>query len=392
LTGRHPVRLNITDWLPGLDSDDRKLKTPEDLHQLPHSEVTLAESLKEKGYQTWFIGKWHLGDSGYYPEDQGFDVNLGGYHAGHPHNGYYAPFKNPMLEDSEDGEYLPDRLTDEAINLIKSRGERSFFLMLSYYTVHTPIQPCKRYIAKYIKKRADLAFEHPDSTIDEHEGHIRLYQANPAYASMVEAMDQNVGRLLSTLEEEQISEDTKIILTSDNGGLSTFYEWRGVPPTALRPLRAGKGWCYEGGIRIPLIIHNPDYDGMPKTVDEPVISMDIYPTVLELCGYNPKGDHPIDGISLKTIMQDDSQLNRKFLTWHYPHYHGSSWTPGSAIRRGKWKLIKFYHWEKTELYNLERDLSESNNVYSSYPNVAAELDSFLSSSINEMGGKYPVAH
>lgn len=252
MTGKYPARLQITDWIPGQDPKNRKLLGPQDIHNLPLEEKTIAEVLKENGYKTGFFGKWHLGETeNFWPENQGFDVNVGGWSKGAP-SSYYSPYKNPKIEESINGEYLPDRLTNETINFIEQNKGAPFFAFLSFYTVHTPIQPSKRHLEYYKKKKENFEF---DSLAyrQEHEGITDLLQDNTNYASMVHAMDENVGRLVQKLKGLGLYDNTVIIFTSDNGGLSTKIQ--GDNPTSNEPLRAGKGWCYEGGIRVPLIIY-----------------------------------------------------------------------------------------------------------------------------------------
>lgn len=390
LTGRHPVRVNITDWIPGHKIQDPKLKTPEDLFHLPHNETTLAESFKNKGYDCWFIGKWHLGDEGYFPVDQGFDINIGGNHTGHPAGGYYSPYKNPELPDGSEGEYLTDRLTNEAITLLEQRSDKPFFMELAYYTVHTPIQANKIHHEKFRMKRESLKFDNPDSTLIERDSRTRIYQANDSYASMIAAMDENIGRIMNYLDESGLRDNTLLIFTSDNGGLSTQAAKHGYAPTSLLPLRAGKGWCYEAGIRIPLLIRYPGIIKPGTVCNSPVISMDLYPTILSLCGFQPEPENHIDGMNLKPLLLENESIEREILYWHFPHYHASGWTPGSAIRKGNWKLIKFYHWGERELYNLEDDPGELNNLSEKYPELTEELDLLLIQEIEAMGGEFPI--
>lgn len=370
LTGRSPARLNITDWIPGYTGKKMKLISPPIHNELPLSEVTMAEVFKENGYKTAYIGKWHLGHEGFFPTDQGFDINIAGHHKGSPPGGYYSPYKNPMLKDGPKGEYLPDRLTDESIKFIENEkdGEKPFFLYLSYYTVHTPIQASKRHIEHYKKKMSSLKKTAP---IIERDGKTLASQNNAAFASMVTAMDENVGRLYKKIEELGLDKNTIIVFTSDNGGLST----KKTPgPTSNLPLRAGKGWCYEGGIRVPLIIKAPGIQ--PSVSHTPVISMDFFPTLLDLAGIEKKEELHKDGLSLVNVLKGASQkLSRDYLVWHYPHYHGSMWRPGAAIRSGKWKMIEFFETGEKELYDLSEDLGELKNLAAKYPEVMQKLSS-----------------
>jgi arylsulfatase A-like enzyme len=377
LTGKHPARLNITDWIPGSDPKNEKLLGPKDLDSLPLEELTISEVLKKDGYQTFFAGKWHLGKEGFFPEDQGFDINFGGHHMGQPPGGYYAPYKNPKLSDGPQGEYLTDRLTNESVKFLDTIQQNPFLLYLSYYTVHTPIQASKKHLKKFEDKLTKLK----DKEIiqqKEGKGFTTLNQLNPAYASMVYALDENVGKIISKLEEEGLYDTTTIIFTSDNGGLATLQKGYMQAPTSVSPLRAGKGWLYEGGIRVPLLIKPAYFNGRAQISQQPVVSHDLFPTIASLAGVSIEPNLKIDGTDLSLILKDPtSKLDRKELFWHYPHYHGSGWTPGAAIRQGNWKLIEFYETEKTELYNLETDIGETQDVSADNPEKVAALEQKL---------------
>ena len=373
LTGKHPARLQITDWIPGSRPKNRKLIGPSIFNELPLEENTIAEELQKNDYSTFFAGKWHLGNEGFFPEDQGFEINKGGHHKGSPPGGYYTPYKNPKLSDGPEGEYLTDRLTNESMNFLDTIGEKPFFLYLSYYTVHTPIQPNKQYIDKFKKKREDLGIKEIAYKY-EGKGVTTLEQYNPAYASMLYALDKNIGRLLAKLKNEGLYENTTIVFTSDNGGLSTLVKnGKRLAPTSVLPLRGGKGWLYEGGIRIPLLIKPSNYSGEARISKEPVIGHDFYPTIFSLAGIATDTTQQIDGVDLSPVLFENKTLDRKELFWHYPHYHGSAWTPGAAILQGDWKLIEFYDSNTVELYNLSEDISESNNLSLEFPEKTVEL-------------------
>ncbi|PHN01768.1 sulfatase [Flavilitoribacter nigricans] len=387
LTGKYPSRVGITDWIKGNDPKNRRLLGPQDLHELPLEEVTMAEAFKEHGYHTFFAGKWHLGDEGYFPEQQGFDFNLGGHHMGQPPGGYYSPYKNPKLSDGPEGEYLTDRLTDESIRFIREKKDQPFLLYLSYYTVHTPIQANRTYVGRFQEKKKSL----PDTVniqTPEHDASTITRQTNADYASMVYALDQNVGRLLDTLESLDLMDHTMVIFTSDNGGLSTLANPNRIAPTSVRPLRAGKGWCYEGGIRVPLIISMPGAEAGGE-IAEPVISTDFYPTTLEFAGLAARPDQHQDGLSLLPILKGENTLDREALYWHYPHYHGSGWKGGSAIRVGNWKLIEFYEEEKMELYDLSQDLEEQHDLLAENPEKARELKKQLEAIQKTTNAQFP---
>lgn len=389
LTGRHPSRVNITDWIPGKNAKGKLLTPPEDADELALEEVTFPEILQKNGYKTFFAGKWHLGNEDYFPEQQGFDINIGGHHRGSPPGGYYSPYKNPKLSNGPNGEYLTDRLTNEAIQFVENNKQNPFLLYLSFYTVHTPIQAAKRHLDYYKKKLSGMdSTERKMKFREEHDGLTLLNQIRPDYASMVHAMDENIGRLLKKLKTEGLDDNTIIIFTSDNGGLSTLPQNR-TPPTSVLPLRAGKGWCYEGGIRVPAIIKIPGSDFKGK-VDVPIVSMDFFPTILSYAGIPEYPDLHIDGYNLKSLLQGKEELERKTLFWHYPHYHGSTWKPGAAIRQGQWKLIEFYHEQKTELYNLENDIGEQYDLSGKYPDKVQELKELLQMKQAETNSKLPI--
>ncbi len=394
MTGIHPNRLNITDWIPGFsrNKEDWPLSTPSISHQLELEETTLAEKFKESGYHTFFAGKWHLGEEDtYWPEHQGFDQNIGGWSVGAPQlrkgeaNGYYAPYGNPRLEDGPEGEYLTERLTDESIQFLRQKGTDPFFLYLSFYTVHTPIQPAPKKYDYFLRKKEKLtAPSGLQAYRQEGAGQTKLIQDNAAYASMVASMDENVGRVLQALEEEGLDKNTWVVLTSDNGGLSTLFN-EGAP-TANGPLRAGKGWCYEGGIRVPLIVQGPGLSDKGRVSETPVVSMDLFPTLLSLAQIPHQAN---DGKDLSGLIRNDDTIERESLVWHYPHYHGSAWKPGSALREGQWKLIHFYETGISELYNLEKDPGEMENLAKVYPDKTEVLQQSLMRKLRESNARFP---
>lgn len=384
LTGKHPNMVNVTDWIPGRDPKDRPLLGPIDSTHLALEEITIAEALKFKGYKTCFVGKWHLGDKGYFPENQGFDVNIGGHHMGQPPGGYYSPYKNPKLNDGKVGEYLPDRLTDESIKFIEENRESSFLLYLAFYTVHTPIQPSNKHITYYNEKRKQFEGSETPFRI-EGDALTRLRQDRADYASMVAAMDENVGRLLNSIEEQGLMKNTWIIFTSDNGGLSTINGK--YSSTSNEHLRAGKGWCYEGGIRIPQVIAGPGVKTPGKVVDEPVISTDFFPTIMEIAGINASQN---DGISLLPVLEETGSLSREDLFWHFPHYHGSGWKPGSALRHEDWKLVVHYEDNKFELFNLKTDPGEKEDLSIKKPEILIEMKTRFKLSMDKTNAQLPM--
>lgn len=367
LTGKAPARLHLTDWIPGEKvPDGGRLNLPAWQQHLPLAEVTLAEALKPLGYTTASIGKWHLGGAGLSPADQGFDLSLAGGHAGQPAS-YFWPYgkdgashRVPDLAErgGSEGEYLTDRLTDEALGFIEANRTRPFFLYLSHYAVHSPLMARESLLADAARRPAA-------------DG-----QGNAVYAAMLRSVDDSVGRIQQKLRQLQLDERTVIVFTSDNGGAVHF----GNPPaTANGPLRLGKGYPYEGGLRVPLLMKVP---GMTQGTDcdAPVISHDFFPTLLELAGGKPTGE--IDGVSFVPLLQGKGRLTRDGLFWHYPHYwFKGKVSPYSVALVGDWKLIRFYEDSREELYHLHDDPGETHDCAATHPeqrrSLGARLDSWL---------------
>ena len=381
MTGKHPARINITDWIPGVDPKDKLLLGPKDLSALPLNEKTIAEFLKEGGYNTFYVGKWHLGSEGFYPENNGFDINIGGFEKGSPMGGYYSPYKNPKLSNGPEGEYLTDRLTNESIELIKNNNSsQPFALFLSYYSVHTPIQANKKYLEYFDNKLSQIE-DNLVRTKKEGKAISRLNQTDSKYASMVYAVDQNIGKLIKNLKENNLYDNTMIVFTSDNGGLSTQKK---IAPTSVYPLRAGKGWLYEGGIKIPQLIKVPGISNNTKIYDL-TVSHDLFPTILDFSGI--KYNIEVDGISLKPIIENKDKTKREEIFWYYPHYHGSLWKPGSAIRYKNWKLVLHYETESSELFDLEDDPGELNDLSLEFPQIKNNLLNKIDKIIKETDAK-----
>lgn len=395
LTGKSPSRLGITTWIPGGEYQNMPLREPAIPAQLPLQERTVAEVLKDEGYRTFFAGKWHLGGEGYLPRDQGFDSSIGGGHMGQPPKGYYSPYANPQLPDGPDGEYLTDRLTDETIRFLEAAGSnKPFFAFLSYYTVHTPIEAAPRGSENLFRAaaQANRASAGPEER-REGAGRTKLKQDNAAYASMIYALDENVGRLLAALRRLHLEDDTVIVLTSDNGGLSTLDPGISLyakgTPTSNEPLRAGKGWVYEGGIRVPLVIHAPERPSAVHEVTAPVVSTDLFHTFLELAG----GPSPAssDGVSLVPALRGMPLASQRPLLWHFPHYHGSGSTPASALRVGEWKLVKTYETGRLELFNLQSDPAETTDLSARDPARTADLHVLMQRMLAAEHAKLPEA-
>ncbi len=368
VTGRYPTRVRATNWFTGVREGRFR---PAPLNNfMPLDEFTLAEALREEGYRTAFVGKWHLGPTEeYWPENRGFEVNIGGHHRGSPPGGFFAPYDNPRLESGPDGEYLPERLVDESLRLLESFREEPFLLYLSFYTVHTPLQAPEELVEKYRARAAALATDEPDFAEEEQvwpvdePRRVRIRQNHAVYAAMVEAMDQQVGRVLDGLERLGLAENTMVFFFSDNGGLSTSEGH----PTSNLPLRAGKGWVYEGGIRVPLIVRWPGVVEPGSVCREPVISNDFYPTILEAAGLPLRPDQHLDGASLVPLLRGEGGLDREVLYWHYPHYSNQGGLPGGAVRMGPYKLVERYEDGRVHLYDLDEDLGEQHDLAESMP-------------------------
>ena len=390
MSGRDPVRLGITDWIPGHRvPPGRLLETPPIRSELAPDEVTLGELYKEHGYTTGYFGKWHLGiDEAYWPEHRGFDVNKGGISVGTPPGGYYSPYDNPRLEDGPEGEYLTNRLTDEAIAFIRGNRDDPFLVYLAFYSVHGPIQGYDKWDAYYEAKSESLPAEVREAYEIEGIARTRLHQSDPLYAAMVRAVDDNVGRLLAELEALGLDERTVVVFTSDNGGMST-RGGRNLAPTSNKPLRAGKSWGYEGGLRVPLIIRAPDHPHPGAVSEQTSISMDLMPTLLDLTGLPSRPDLHLDGISLVPALADPDYTEARTLTWHYPHYHTYGWTPGSAIRSGDWKMLLFYETGNRQLYNLAEDIGETRDLANQHPRRLDDLTDLLNKRLDAIGAQIP---
>lgn len=394
MSGKSPARHGITDWIGARTGEDwreqgrySKLLPPEYRHQLSQEYLVLPEAMKQEGYKTFFAGKWHLGGEGSYPEDHGFDINQGGYEAGGPYSGgYFSPFNNPKMEDDPDeiGMSLPEKLAKETSNFIEQNSSEPFFAFLSFYAVHAPIQTTQEKWKKYRDKAeemgiADTGFE---------MGYflpIRQVQDNPVYAGLVEHMDDAVGKVMNTLQDLDLEENTIVIFTSDHGGVAAGDDYS----TSNRPLRGGKGYQYEGGLRVPFFIKVPWLNHQGEENSTPVIGTDFYPTILDLIGADVRPNEHQDGVSLKPLLEGDSIPERP-LYWHYPHYGNQGGRPSSVIQQGRWKLIR-YHADRSEvLYDLSEDPKEQNNVSKQNPEIASYLSRELTDYLVETGAKFPV--
>lgn len=390
LTGLWPQRTGITDYIaPDGGNGPAKWKRntiflpAPNVDRLALETVTLAERLKGAGYATFFGGKWHLGPEGFWPEDQGFDVNLGGTEHGGPYGGgkYFSPYNNPRLPDGPPGEHLPDRLAEEASKFISARGNKPFFVYLPFYDVHTPLVAREDLRQKYVEKVKRLGLTEQfgrEGTRD-----VRLVQNHAVYAAMIEAMDLAVGKVLDRLDKEGLAQNTLVLFTSDNGGLSTSEGW----PTSNLPLRGGKGWLYEGGIRTPFLVRWPGRAKAGAESAEPVSSPDVVATVLEATGVSA-GTDVLDGMSLVPALRGES-LPERGLYWHYPHYGNQGGAPGGAIRRGAWKLVEWYEDQRVELFDLETDPGEQRDLANVHPERTDALRSELAKWRGNVGAVFP---
>ena len=377
MTGRYPQRFQLTDWLPGRpDRPDQRLNRPMLRNHLPLEAMTIAELLKPAGYVCASMGKWHLGGEGFEPTKQGFDVNIAGDAAGSPQS-YFAPFSKPNgkampgLSDAPEGEYLPDRLTTEAEKFITANRERPFFLYLPHFTPHTPLKAKDEIVKKY-----------PAAST------FRGQQNNPIYAAMLESLDESVGRIVAKLDELKLSDRTIVLFTSDNGGLATT-EGPNTPATSNAPLREGKGWLYEGGIRVPLLVKWPGNVKGNSTSDVPVSGIDLWPTVRDVCVLESDKSISTDGVSLLPLLNQSGTIAREALFWHYPHYANQGGKPGAVIRSGEWKLIEFYEEGRRELFHVAKDVSESNNRAEQEPDRVRDLSEKLAAWRKLVGALMP---
>lgn len=387
-TGRWPQRTGITDYIgsplkPELWKRNTQLLPAPYQDRLAHEEVSLAEMMKTAGYATFFAGKWHLGMEGWFPEDQGYDINKGGVEKGGPYGPgkYFTPYNNPRLPDGPPGEHLADRLAAETCQFIEAHKDKPFFACYAFYDVHTPLNAKKDLEAKYEAKRQKLGLSAQFGREEPRD--VRLVQEHVTYAAMVEAMDTAVGTILNKLDQLGLAENTLIVFTSDNGGLSTSEG----SPTSNLPLRGGKGWLYEGGVREPLLMRWPAVLKAGRVIDTPVCSIDYFATLRDVCG--AQSTSKIDGTSLRPLLEGSGELPERALLWHYPHYGNQGGAPGAAIRRGDWKLIHWFEGDRHELYNLRSDLSEQTNLAAQEPEHVKTMLAELQAWQKDVGALMP---
>jgi len=387
MTGKYPTRVRATNFFSGKRSEKFNPAPLNDA--MPLEEVTVGQLLKTKNYHTFFAGKWHLGpDDKYFPQNRGFDVNIGGHHAGGPYTGkkYFAPFENPEIkEESPAGEHLPARLAREAVGYIAAQKNNPFLVYLSFYSVHTPLIGRPDLVAKYQKKAAQIQgkefSEEEQIFVSDKPREVRILQKHAIYAAMVEAMDEAVGKVLDQLEKSGVADHTVVVFTSDNGGLSTSEG----SPTSNLPLRGGKGWLYEGGIREPWIVRWPGVTKPGSVSRQPICSIDLYPTLAAIA--DVEITHAIDGIDITPALRGEAMSQRP-LFWHYPHYSNQGGFPGGAVRLGNYKLVERFEDGRTHLYNLAEDIGERRDIASTKPEVVAQLRTRLHNWYKEVDAQF----
>lgn len=388
MTGRTPARHGITDWIGAAEEsrwrrNTRKLP-PKYVHQLPADDTSLAEALRAGGYRTFYAGKWHLGGEGSFPEDHGFEINRGGHHRGSPPGGFFSPYNNPKLSDGPAGESLPLRLGRETAQFISQHADQPFFACLAFYSVHAPIQSTESLWAKYREKAAAQPTP-PHRFLIDRTSPVRQVQDHPVYAGMVEAMDDAVGLVLAELEKQGLTENTILVFTSDNGGVSAGDG----KATSNLPLRGGKGRQWEGGLRVPYHIAWPGVIEPGSTCRVPVTGSDFYPTLLEMAGLPLMPKQHVDGVSLVPLLKGGT-ISQRQLHWHYPHYGNQGGEPSAVLRDGDWKLIHYYEDGRDELYQLANDPGEQDDVAPKHPEKVRQLRGQLDAWLAETGAIRPL--
>ncbi len=390
MTGKYPARLAITDWIGAAEGTGWKRNTrllPATYnHHLPHEDTTLAEAFREGGYRTFFAGKWHLGSEGSLPTDHGFDVNQGGHHRGSPPGGYFTPYKNPQMTDGPHGESLPIRLAEETCKFIEAESDQPFFAYLSFYSVHGPLQTTQELWSKY-RKKASQQTDPGSRFIIDRTSPVRQVQDNPVYAGMVESMDTAVGKVLDTLDRLNLADNTIVVFTSDNGGVSAGDG----KATSNLPLRGGKGRQWEGGIREPYYVKWPGEVAPGTTNDTPVTGTDFYPTLLEIAGLPSRPEQHVDGVSLVPLCKGAS-IQPRPIFWHYPHYGNQGGEPSTIIRDGDWKLINYHEDGRNELYNIKTAPRELDDLAAENPEIVARLSEQLKAWQKETNARFPVTN
>lgn len=374
MTGKYPARLGMT----AIIEKHKGNRAPDDAPLLPattrpflsHEEITIAEALKSRGYATCLVGKWHLGVNDYGPKRQGFDIGIAPPHRGMPKSYFWPQWDgNPNMQGRFDGEYLTDRLADEGCRFIESHPAEPFFLYLAFHSVHVPIEAKQEKAKRY-------------ALLLKQKGGSSLKHHNPYYAAMVESVDDGVGKVVRTLEGLKLTDNTIVIFFSDNGGLvHPSHVGQHTPATSNKPLRSGKGFLYEGGIREPLIIKWPSVARPNASCDTPVHGCDLFPTICAAAGVSsenlPSADS-IDGKNLRPLLEDpDRAAWDRPLFWHYPHFSSMGGRPSGAIHLGDWKLIEHFESHRVELFNLKKDIGETTDVSRVFPEKTRQLRRML---------------
>lgn len=388
LTGKNPARINLTQWIGGPGNPNYE-------RNLPLEEALFPEMLQQAGYKTAFMGKWHLnnvaGEETFWPDKHGFDINVGGHFRGglYIKNKFFSPWDIPNLENGPEGEYMTDRLAQEAVQFIDTQEEDPFLLYLSFYSVHAPFDAPEDRVEKYTQKKEKLGLTDEDRFATATDGvktfQYRKQQDHPTYAAMVESVDMAVGKVLAKIKADGKEDNTVVIFFSDNGGLSTS---EGIP-TSNEPLRAGKGWLYEGGIREPAIVKWPGESKAGMVSDAIITSMDFYPTILEMANLPLRPDQHVDGKSLVPLMKKEADKLHEATYFHYPHISNQKGSPSSAIREGDYKLIVFFNDNRLELYNIKDDIGEANNLAAQMPEKRDALYSKLQQWWKEVDARFP---
>ena len=395
LTGKYPTRHGITDWIGSRSGEqwreagrETPLLPPHYRRGLDAAEITFAEVMRREGYRTFFAGKWHLGDDEICPENFGFEINKGGWKAGSPMGGYFSPWENPMLEPGEPGESLPLRLARDTRAFIEAHTDEPFLAYLSFYSVHAPIQTTQEKWERFRRKAAAQGAVDRRFIFDRRLP-VRQVQDCPVYAGMIEAMDEAVGIVLAALDEQGLADDTIVVFTSDNGGVSSGDAYS----SSMLPLRGGKGRQWEGGIREPFHFRYPRRIAAGSTCDVPASGIDFYPTLLELVGIPAPSEQVVDGLSLVRLLEGnaDSDVVTRDLFWHYPHYGNQGGEPSSMIRSGSWKLIHYYEDGRDELYDLAGDPGERDDLAAAERGRAAELRRRLDRWLTDLDARRPAA-
>ncbi len=398
LTGQYPARVGITDWIDHTGESHPlrgKVVDAPYLKSLPQGIQTVATTFRDQGYDTYHVGKWHLGTAPNYPEQYGFSCNIGGCDWGHPREGYFSPYGIHTLPDGPDGEYLTDRITDEAISLLQNQAaDKPFYLSLCHYAVHTPIDAKQQDIDYFTEKAKRMGLDKQVALVEGEEFHTedkkgqrllrRVLQSDPAYAAMIWNLDENIGRLVDALQDSPHADNTMIIFTSDNGGLSSAEG----SPTCNLPAREGKGWTTEGGVRVPLFVWYPAKVKAGTLSAEAVTTPDFFPTMVEVAGLCMPTDHICDGRSFYPALQGQAQPSRPIF-WHYPHYGNQGGTPGSSVVFEQYKLIEFFEDNHVELYDLHADFSEQVDVSPLFPEKTKELYTLLQAWQQDVTAKFP---